>query len=496
MPKPTQSEQLDRVVSALVGPPGAPVSQENAARRYGPSFGPVIEVISALRDLPRTEFRERLKANLDGRATMASSAPAVSEHRNVATPYLAVKNAAAAIEFYKRAFGATESMRLMQPDGRIGHAEIDIGGARIMLADEFPEAGFRGPESLGGSPIHIHFDVADVDAVASRAIAAGAKLVRPVADQFYGDRSGQISDPFGYTWVISTRKERMSAAEMQRRLDAVMKPETSSAAEPAKVNPIREGFKTVTPYIIVSGAPELVDFLKLAFGAVESFRSIGSAGGLHCELKIGDSMVMVGGGFKYTGPVSPTAFDLAVPDVDAVYQRAIEAGATPLTPVTDQSYGARGGSVTDLAGNQWHIATPMGPRENRPADMIPLPSQSVTVYLYPVPASAGIEFFRKAFGAEEMYKAQSPEGRIYHAQLRIGNSMLELGDANGPYQPMPTTMFLYVEDADAWYERAIKAGATSMYPPADQPYGDRLGGVKDPFGNTWYIATHVRDVAG
>lgn len=421
---------------------------------------------------------------------MASTAQAISEHRNAATPYLSVRNAAAAIEFYKRAFGATESLRLMQPDGRIGHAEINIGGARIMLADEFPEMGFSSPESLGGSPVHIHLDVADVDAVAARATAAGAKVVRPVADQFYGDRSGQISDPFGYTWVISTRKEEMSGAEMQRRLDAFMKSQTSAAEGEKKVSPIREGFKTITPYIIVNHAPELIDFVKQAFGAVESFRGIGSAGGLHCELKIGDSMLMIGGGLKYSGPVSPTAFHLSVPDVDAVYKRAVDAGATPFTPVKDEEYGARAGMVIDLAGNQWQIGSPLGPRENRPADMIPLPSQSVTIYLHPVPASAGIEFFKRAFSAEEVYRAQSPEGRIHYAQLRIGTSMLELSDAHGPYQPMPTTMFLYVEDTDVWYERAVKAGATDLNRPEDQPYGDRVGGVKDPFGNTWYIATH------
>jgi len=140
-----------------------------------------------------------------------------------ATPYLCCKDAARAIEFYKQAFGATEAMRLSEPGGRIGHAEIRIGDAPIMLSDEYPEMDVRSPQSLGGSPVLIHLYVDDVDALASRAVAAGAKLLRPVADQFYGDRSGTLTDPFGHRWMIATRKEDVSAAEMQKRYDALMK---------------------------------------------------------------------------------------------------------------------------------------------------------------------------------------------------------------------------------------------------------------------------------
>ena len=140
-----------------------------------------------------------------------------------ATPYLCCKDAARAIEFYKKAFGATEAIRLSEPGGRIGHAEIRIGDAPIMLSDEYPEMDVRSPESLGGSPVLIHLYVDDVDALASQAVAAGAKLLRPVADQFYGDRSGALTDPFGHRWMIATRKEDASAAEMQKRYDALMK---------------------------------------------------------------------------------------------------------------------------------------------------------------------------------------------------------------------------------------------------------------------------------
>jgi len=139
------------------------------------------------------------------------------------TPYLMVNGAARAIEFYKKAFGATEVMRLTDPAGRIAHAQVKIGAAPIMLAEETLEWGNKSPQTLGGSPVILDLYVADVDAVVERAVAAGAKLVFPVADQFYGYRSGRISDPFGHVWIVSTQKEDLTTEEMQKRFDAMMK---------------------------------------------------------------------------------------------------------------------------------------------------------------------------------------------------------------------------------------------------------------------------------
>jgi PhnB protein len=133
------------------------------------------------------------------------------------TPYLAIDGAAEAIDFYRKAFGATERMRMAGPDGRIGHAEIDIEGGLIMLADEHPQMGFQSPKAYGGSAVTIHIYVADVDALSARAAAAGATVVRPVADQFYGDRSCQLRDPYGHTWSIATHVEDVSPEEMERR---------------------------------------------------------------------------------------------------------------------------------------------------------------------------------------------------------------------------------------------------------------------------------------
>ena len=151
---------------------------------------------------------------------MTSKVRPIPEGYHSVTPYLIIKNAADAIEFYKKAFGATELFRMDQPDGKNGHAEIKIGDSPIMLSDEFPEMGHRGPQSLGGSPVSIMLYVEDVDAVVNRATTAGAKLDRPVEDKFYGDRAGSLTDPFGHIWHIGTHKEDVSPEEMEKRAAA------------------------------------------------------------------------------------------------------------------------------------------------------------------------------------------------------------------------------------------------------------------------------------
>jgi len=146
------------------------------------------------------------------------------------TPYLRVADAAAAIVFYAAAFGAKEKYRLKMPDGRIGHAELDFGNTRMMLSDEFPEMGIRGPKSIGATSVVFSLYVADADAVFDRAIAAGARVHRPLKDEFYGDRSGQLQDPFGHIWSIQTRLEDVNPKEMQKRLDATMAQFSPAAA--------------------------------------------------------------------------------------------------------------------------------------------------------------------------------------------------------------------------------------------------------------------------
>ena len=263
------------------------------------------------------------------------------------------------------------------------------------------------------------------------------------------------------------------------------------AATPGRaVNYIREGFHSVTPYLVIPGASRWIEFVKQAFGAEERVRvrRPGAEGVImHAEVKIGDSIVELADAIEQY-PALPMTLLLRVSDPDAVYNRALAAGATSFEPVTDHDYGSRGGTVVDLAGNKLHISTPA------PGNKIFDEFRSVTPHFNPPRSEPFIEFLHRAFGGEEVYRAQSPDGIIHHAQVRIGDSIISLGDAHGPYQPMPGTLHLYVPDADTAYERALQAGATSIQPPADQPYGDRSAGVTDPFGNRWFLATHLRDV--
>jgi PhnB protein len=495
MPEQNRAEQLDGLVDAIIANPRVAVPNADE------ELAGLAWTAADLRGLPRQNFRERLKAELTRRASMASKAVVVPETTTSATPYLCVRDAAAAIEFYKKAFGAVETLRLNGPGPKIGHAQIVIGSALIMLSDEFPDFGTLSPQSIGGSPVQIQLYVPDADALVAQAAEAGAKVMRPVADQFYGDRSGHIADPFGYTWIISTRKEVVSQEEMQRRMDAMAKQwakeqPTEEAAGPAeaarpKVNPIPRGFRTLQPYIVATDGEALLRFAKEVFGAEETFRAIGSAGGIHANMRIGDTMLMMGGGIPghpFSGRPYPVALHVYVEDTDAVYAKALEAGAISLDAPQDHEYGERGAGVKDPAGNYWYIATHQG------ESYIPKGMHNVNVYMHPLRAEPLIAFLKQAFGAEEIAKYASPNGVVHHAEIRVGDSVLEMGEAQEKYQPMEPMLYLYVPDVDAVYRHAVSAGAKSIQEPADQPYGDRNAGVTDAFGNTWYIATHIRDV--
>ncbi|MGH9717836.1 MAG: VOC family protein [Candidatus Acidiferrales bacterium] len=334
MAKQSPSDQLDRVISALLGPPGAPIARDEAARPYDPAFAPVIEMISALRDLPRPDFKAGVKANLERRASMASA-----------------------------------------------------------------------PESA--------------------------------------------------------------------------------------VNFIRRGFRTVTPYLIISGAAQWIDFAKRAFGAEEKIRvqPPGTDMVMHAEVQIGDSMIELADANDQF-PAVPMTLLIRVSDPDAVFERAIAAGAQVVEPVKVQPYGTRAGTVRDDSGNNLHIFMPL------PGNKSFTEFHSVTPHLYADNAQGLIDFIGQAFDGKEVYRAQLPDGSIPHAQVRIGDSIVAMAGSqgHGPYPVRPSTIHLYVPNTDVLYEAALRAGAESIQPPTDQPYGDRSAGVRDPFGNQWFIATHLRDV--
>ena len=146
----------------------------------------------------------------------------IPEGYHSVTPYLIVRGASDAIEFYKKAFGAVELFRFPSPDGKIGHAEMKIGDSPIMLADEYPDMGYKGPQSIGGSPVSLMIYVEDVDSVFNRAVADGATVKEALQDKFYGDRIGTVIDPFGHVWHLSTHKEDVSVEDMQERMKAHM----------------------------------------------------------------------------------------------------------------------------------------------------------------------------------------------------------------------------------------------------------------------------------
>jgi PhnB protein len=149
-------------------------------------------------------------------------AKAIPEGYHSVTPYLVIKGAADAIEFYKRAFGAAEIMRMASPNGKIAHAEITIGDSKVMLADEYPEMSYRSPQTIGGTGVSLMVYLENVDEVFKRAVAAGAKELQPIKDQFYGDRSGTLQDPFGHVWTLSTHVEDVPPEEMRRRAEQFM----------------------------------------------------------------------------------------------------------------------------------------------------------------------------------------------------------------------------------------------------------------------------------
>jgi PhnB protein len=257
--------------------------------------------------------------------------------------------------------------------------------------------------------------------------------------------------------------------------------------EEHKVSPIPKGFHTVTPYIAVREALEVIEFIKATFGAEGVIRAVGSGGGIHAEYRIGDSMLMIGGSLQWKGVPMPTALHVYVDNVDEVYERALHAGATVIREPMDRPYGDRDASLKDMAGNHWYIAQHL--KKVEPVEGF----HTVTPCLHPKGAEKLIDFLERAFGAKEIFRAESG-GVIRYASVRLGDALIEMGEAHGVFQPMPTMFYVYVEDTDSLYKRAMAAGAKSLHEPADQPYGDRNAGVQDPFGNQWFIATHLRDV--
>jgi PhnB protein len=310
---------------------------------------------------------------------------------------------------------------------------------------------------------------------APRAGARQATLVRV---------AGELRDLPSENFKARLKSELQRGATM-----STAKTMTTSDASTTAVSAVRKGFRTITPYLQVMAVEEVIQFVKQAFGGEELFRSQGGAGGIHTEIKVGDSMLMIGGGGAWEGPARTANMLINVSDADETYRRAIAAGATSINEPITRPYGDREGSVTDAGGNTWYITS------RRITDYAPAGYGDILLGFGPKGAARFIDFLTAAFGAEVIMRHDAPDGTVRHARVAIGNSIVMMSDAREEYHPTPPGVYMYVENADEVYERAIRAGATSLYPIADMPYGDRMGGVTDPFGNEWYIASHFKDMA-
>jgi PhnB protein len=311
--------------------------------------------------------------------------------------------------------------------------------------------------------------------------------------------------------VIAADLRELPSADFKNRLLARLVPPADEPEErimSATATPgIKEGFHSITPYLVAEGAAELIDFLKSAFRAKERARHLRPDGTImHAEMIVGDSVIELGDTNEQTGP-RPATLHLYLPDADAVYARAVAAGAESLRAPVDQAYGDREASVRDRFGNVWYIAThqeevtdeEMMQRwaagtftARKSSGVRPVRSglRTVTPFLHPRGVERLIAFLQEAFGAQTIGEPTiGLDRKIAHADLRIGDSIIELGEKHGEWQPMPVGLHLYVEDCDAVYAQAIQAGGVSIYPPADQPYGERNSAVEDPAGHEWFIAT-------
>ncbi len=286
--------------------------------------------------------------------------------------------------------------------------------------------------------------------------------------------------------AIAGRLRHLPSEHFKTRLKTELQRRASMSSTASVLTSVREGFRTVTPFLIHEKAPELVEFLKSTFGAEEVKRNNGGEpGGFYSELRIADSNLMIAGGTAARWGNLTSALHVYVPDCDAAYGRALEAGAVTLMgskgEPTDQPYGERSAAVQDAFGNYWYIATHLA---SAPAGE---DIGSVLPYLHPEGALKYIDFLKRAFGAEEM-AVYEHAGRVMHASMRVGSAVLEMGEPEDRTGIPSNGMFLLVEDVEAAYARALEAGATSVRPPDDLPYGLRSAIVRDPAGYLWWTA--------
>jgi uncharacterized glyoxalase superfamily protein PhnB len=297
------------------------------------------------------------------------------------TPQIVVADVDAAVDFYGKAFGAQKLFSMPDEQGKGLHAEVKIGDSIIMIDAENPGEGMKSPKTLAGSPATLMIYVPNADETVATATAAGATVKTPLEDQFWGDRYGEVEDPFGHRWAVATHKEDLTAEQMQQRAALLPPPPDPKkkkkkakkpaepewkqvAGTPAKT-PVPAEYHTVTLALTTPNAAAAIEFYKTAFGAVETARMPDPNGKImHAELKIGDSIVMLSDEFPEMGGKSattlggsPVALHFYTEDVDGTFAKAKGAGGKELMAVSDVFWGDRYGAVIDVAGFMWGVAT-------------------------------------------------------------------------------------------------------------------------------------------
>lgn len=324
--------------------------------------------------------------------TKAPAANPIPEGYFTLTPMLHVKGVDAAVDFYTKAFGAEKTFAMPGPDGKTtAHAEIKIGDSIIMLEEVNAQQGTKSPLELGGTPATLMIFVADADSTFATATGAGARAEMPIDEQFWGDRYGQVVDPFGHRWAIAQHVEDLTPEQMAERSKLAMTPpppekptkkkkpkkkdkaapETPAApawksvvGKPA-TTPTPPQYHTVTVAYTVDDAAKAIEFYKSAFGATENERMADPAGKImHCELKLGTSVLMLSDEYPEMGAKSAAAYGgtpvslmMYTEDADAAFAKATAAGAKSMMPLADMFWGDRFGMVVDASGFPWGIAT-------------------------------------------------------------------------------------------------------------------------------------------
>jgi PhnB protein len=344
-----------------------------------------------------------------------------------------------------------------------------------------------------------------LDRVIQSLIAASGGIPALIGDGLYGDGAALEAEaaelvPVARALVGLPRadfKTRLKA-ELERgaNMASSATTQTTHSTNEAAAQP---KYRTVTPYLAVRGAEECLRFVQQTFGATLTAHYPLPHGGLHAEVRIGDSPLMIGSpavsadGAPTAGRFFPAMLHVRVGSCDETYRRALAAGGTSMLEPRDMDYGERGASVRDASGNHWYIAQPFAKTHWLPE------MTDVTPYLHPKSAASLIDFATRAFGAKEIER-HAEGGVVYHAKILVGDSVLEMSDAREPEVPATPAMFyMHLEGQQhvkLWFDGALAAGAEPLGAPALAPYGDFVGSVEDPSGNYWYIAASLKAQAG